>query len=69
MRYKIKRLTKFEIEVLVDSLEMQIDRCNEFLDCWSYKGNEKCEDVLNEKKLKKTSEKLQDHLCKIRGYK
>ena len=48
---------------------MQIDRCCEFLDCWSYKGNEKCEDVLNEKKLLKTSEKLQDHLCKIRGYK
>jgi len=69
VKYKIRRLTKFEIEVLVDSLNMQMDRCCEFLDCWSYKGNEKDEDVINEKKTLRTSEKLQDYLCNIRGYK
>jgi len=44
-----------EIDLILDGLYYREDKCHEFIDSWGYKGNEKDEDVVNEKStLKKT---------------
>ena len=63
-----------EIDLILDSLYGQEDKCQEFIDCWDYKGNEKNEDVVNEKatleqtlSLQKYFESMKVHLeeCKL----
>ena len=44
-----------EVDLILGGLYYREDKCHEFIDCWDYKGNEKDEDVVNEKStLKKT---------------
>ena len=44
-----------EIDLILDGLYYREDKCHEIIDNWGYKGNEKDEDVVNEKStLKKT---------------
>ena len=38
-----------EVGLILDGLYCTEDQCHEFLGCWDYKGNEKDEDVVNEK--------------------
>ena len=38
-----------EIDLILDGLYYREDKCHQFIDNWGYKGNEKDEDVVNEK--------------------
>ena len=58
-----------EVGLILDGLYCTEDQCHEFLGCWDYKGNEKDEDVVNEKatlkqilSLQKYFEEMKVHL-------
>ena len=58
-----------EVDLILSGLYYREDKCHEFIGCWDYKGNEKDEDVVNEKatlkqilSLQKYFEEMKVHL-------
>ena len=58
-----------EVDLILDGLYYREDKCHSFIDNWDYKGNEKDEDVVNEKatleqtlSLQKYFEEMKVHL-------
>ena len=55
-----------EIDIILDGLYHTEDECQSFIDCWDYKGNEKCEDVINEKVTLKRTLSLQKYFKEMK---
>jgi hypothetical protein len=55
-----------EIDIILEGLYHTEDECQSFIDCWDYKGNEKCEDVINEKVTLKRTLSLQKYFKEMK---
>ena len=55
-----------EIDIILDGLYHTEDECQSFIDCWDYKGNEKCEDVVSEKVTLKRTLSLQKYFKEMK---
>ena len=55
-----------EIDIILEGLYHTEDECHSFIDCWDYKGNEKCEDVINEKVTLKRTLSLQKYFKEMK---
>ena len=55
-----------EVDLILDGLYHTEDECQSFIDCWDYKGNEKCEDVVSEKVTLKRTLSLQKYFKEMK---